>query len=125
MWHKRLAPMRRYPGRRARVLSELKTSELAQNRKRKIDEAMQKANPRERWEINTRREETGTYGVWVTYHGVMTEAEYLKDCVARQAKKDVHAARVLAKQARTAGRVVGLRPSAYNPRLRPPRVDLD
>ncbi len=121
IWSKRLSPMRKHPGRQARVRYGL-TKADAWRVKRTIRDSMYRHNRYEHWTFVVRKTDEGVYGVWVTYEGVMTEAEYLASEKASQDRKDEFAARKLAKRTREAQRKA-LGRTLYNPSLRPPTID--
>lgn len=78
-WAKRLAPMKRHPGRRARILKGFQTSKKAEGQKANIVGAMLKADSYDHWKIEIHKDsDSGGWGIWATYVGRYTEAEYLE-----------------------------------------------
>lgn len=116
-WYRRLAPLKSTPGRRARVLRQLKNGTTARARGNNIRKSLRQRDPRSKWKIESAKADDGTYGIWVTYNGVMSDQEYeeaeaLHDYRSRQAKL-----RIIKSQQRQV-----LRRSLHNPSLRPPVV---
>jgi hypothetical protein len=119
-WYRRLAPLKSTPGRRARVLRDLKNKDIARARVGNMRNSLRERDPRSKWKIESAKADDGTYGVWVTYNGVMSDKEYeereaLFAYRSRQAKL-----RLMNSQKKKV-----LQRSLRNPSLRPPVVRPD
>lgn len=77
-------------------------------------------DPRSKWKIESSKADDGTYGVWVTYNGVMSDAEF-EEAEARFAynSRQAKLRKINAQQRRV------LQRSRLNPSLRPPVVRPD
>ncbi len=121
IWWKRLKPMQKFPGRRARVLRDMSTKEANWKRKN-IKIGLKNHDPYQKWKVETGKEDDGTVSVWVTYEGKMNEDEYrqhLRDTAVRyDAMKKKMLKNKLARQ-----QAVGQ--STLSASLRPPTVGRD
>ena len=86
IWYKRLKPMMKYPGRRARVDRGKPKWTDAHGIRNNIKRSLTNHDPYERWKIETGKEDDGTYSVWVTYEGRMNEDEYQAAELVRRQK---------------------------------------
>ena len=122
VWYKRLKPMMKFPGRTARIARKLDSSYDAAKIKSSIMRSLYNQDPYERWETATAKDDDGTFGVWVTYQGRMSEQEYVlaeKQRLERQDKRN----RQLMHNRMIRQQEVGR--SSLAASLRPPVIDLD
>src|SRR5271169_4228037 len=75
-WFKRLKPLVKHPGRRARVMKRIETGDLARSTKGNIKYSLRRHNAYNRWKIESGREDDGTWSIWVTFDGLMNEDEF-------------------------------------------------
>lgn len=120
IWWRRLRPLQNYPGRRARVLYGIKSSRGAMSRKQNIERGLRIHNDHDSWLVESRKDDdTATWGIWVTYNGVLTETEFL----AREHDRAVRSATMKKAQMRNqAKRAEQLGVSRFNSSLRPPTI---
>ncbi len=119
-WYRRLTPLKSTPGRRARVLRDLRDKNVARARVGNIKKSLRERDPRSKWKIESAKADDGTYGVWVTYNGVMSDKEY-EEYEARFAYNSRQAKlRLINSQQKKV-----LQRSRLNPSLRPPVVRPD
>jgi hypothetical protein len=75
-WETLLNPVRAAPGSSARIRVNPKVNN-ARAEIRRIRARLEEVCPMEHWEFNVRRlkDDSGMYGIFATYHGVMTHSE--------------------------------------------------
>lgn len=78
VWWKKLSPMKRFPGRRARILRDFQTGEHARGQRSNIIRALLTHDEFDRWKIESGKEDDGTWSIWATYEGRMNESEHAK-----------------------------------------------
>jgi len=118
IWWRRLNPMRKFPGRRARVARGMDTKNAGWKRNN-IVRSLRNHDPYQKWKVETGKEDDGTVSIWVTYEGKMNEDEYLQEQRERQARHEAMKKNMLKnKLARQAD--VGR--SALSASLRPPTL---
>lgn len=115
-WAKRLAPMKQTPNRRARILRDLKPTQYP-NRLASLRASLRKRDPRSKWKIEQAKQDDGLYSVYVTYQGVMSDAEY-EEAVALHQWRSRETKRKLAEKERKKE----LKRSPLNPTLKPPTI---
>lgn len=117
VWYKRLNPLRKQPGRRARIIRGVAKSIQANGAKTNIKRSCYTHNPRERWKFEIAKDDDGTYGIWATYWGVMSEEEFDQSEQERKIIGDRIKAQKRAKRIRDAQK---LERSRLSSSLRPP-----
>lgn len=75
-WAKRVGAMRHHPGRRARIMRDIRTSVKAQGQKSNILRSLHNHDKYENWTVNVAKEEKGTWSIFITFEGRLTEQEY-------------------------------------------------
>jgi hypothetical protein len=82
-WEKLLDEVRAAPGCEARIKVR-KTQQHARNDISRIRARLREFAPYEKWRLRPRllRDDSGVYGIFATYQGVMTETEYQMELAA-------------------------------------------
>lgn len=90
-WEVLLRPVKAAPGSPARIRTHPKKSTAYSERER-IRKRLRIVAPLEDWklEVRTIKDDTGMYGVWATYLGMMTEMESAR----REKKRREHSERI-------------------------------
>jgi hypothetical protein len=122
VWYKRLKPMIRHPGRRARVVRDIESGLKARIVKQNIDRSLWGNDSYQNWKLETAKEDDGTWGLYATYLGRFSEVEH----AARVRKREDNGARTkrnmrLAKL----NKAERLRRSSLAASIRPPIVHPD
>ena len=86
----------------ARVKRDIKTARTANTIAYNIQRSMRNHNPREEWEVHRRKCDDGTWGVWVAYHGIMSDDELRQREQIRSARGQLVKRRKRAKAVREA-----------------------
>src|SRR5208282_1745573 len=107
-------------GRPARIAKKIEDYKKAQVRRTAIKRSLYVNDPYERWTIEAGKEDDGTWGIWATYEGRMTESEYEADQIERRKRSEEALAR---NRRRELMKQTTLARSALSGTLRPPRVD--
>jgi len=116
-WYRRLAPLKSTPGRRARVCRDLRDIVMARGRAQNIRRSLRDRDPRSKWKVEQGKMDDDTYSIWVTYNGVMSEAEY-QEAVALHEYRSKRS-KLVQKKARDKKILRAMR---LNPTLKPPVV---
>lgn len=119
-WSKRVGAMRLHPGRRARIMRDIRTAKKAQGQKTNIVRSLRDHDKYENWTLNVAKEEKGTWSIFITYEGRLTEVEYQAK-MARSAKR--YADNMAAARRNKLTRQQQLGNSLLSARLRPPTID--
>lgn len=119
IWYKRLKSMKQFPGRTARIMKGIETYKLGNQRAAGIRRGLHIHDSYDRWTIDCGKEDDGTWGIWATYEGRMTETEHEADELARR-KRSEEALRQ--RRRRELTKQTTLARSAASGALRPPRV---
>ena len=87
-WYRRLAPLRKYPGRMARVHRDIRTAKQANSKVENIRRSLRSHDAREDWLISRAKDDDGTYGVWVAYRGRLSDEEFAEQEKLRAYRSD-------------------------------------
>jgi hypothetical protein len=88
-WESLLNPVRAVPGSPARI-KVCSTDGVAKIEVKRIKDRMREVREMERWEFNIRplRDQSDRYGIWATFRGIYTVAEYQDELIRRKAARD-------------------------------------
>ena len=88
-WESLLNPVRAVPGSPARV-KVCSTNGVAKIEVKRIKDRMREVREMENWEFNIRplRDESDRYGIWATFHGIYTVAEWQDELLRRKMARD-------------------------------------
>jgi hypothetical protein len=120
VWYKKLKSMKQFPGRTARIVKNVESYKKAITLRTNIRRSLNTHDPYERWTLASGKEDDGTWGIWATFEGIMSEDEYQaaqlerakrsEKALAQRRRKELIAQTTLAR-------------SSLSGALRPPRVD--